>query len=80
MKRGIFSLWLRHHTSVNDIRADGHPFFTLYPTKLFPLRFRLVVIPLHLNLTFVKNMIFNCISFLTKRPITKCTLCFLWMV
>jgi len=30
MKQVIFSLRLRHHTSVNNICADGHPFFTLY--------------------------------------------------
>jgi len=28
MKRGIFSLWLCHHTS-DIIPIDGHPFFTL---------------------------------------------------
>jgi len=31
MKQYIFLLWLRHQRSINDIRTDGHPFFTLYP-------------------------------------------------
>jgi len=29
MKRGIFSLRLRHHTTINDIHAGEHPFFIL---------------------------------------------------
>jgi len=33
MKRGIFTLRSRHHISVNDIRADGHRFFTLQPHR-----------------------------------------------
>jgi len=33
MKRGVFfhSGYVINHTSVNNIHADGHPFFTLYP-------------------------------------------------
>jgi len=30
VQRDIFLLWLHHHTSVNNICADRHPFFTLY--------------------------------------------------
>jgi len=30
MKRDFFPLWLHHHSSVNDICADEHLFFTLY--------------------------------------------------
>jgi len=30
MKQVIFPLRLRHHTSINNIRADQQPFFTWY--------------------------------------------------
>ena len=30
----FFHSGLRQHTSVNDIRADGHPFFTFYPSRM----------------------------------------------
>ena len=30
VEQGIFPLQLLHHISVNDIRSDGHPFFTLH--------------------------------------------------
>jgi len=39
----FFLLWLHHHTSVNDIRSNRHPFFTnsvgyqIYPTELLLL-------------------------------------------
>jgi len=39
MKRVTFSTRLRHHTSINDIRADGHLFFTLNLVHLYKNKF-----------------------------------------
>jgi len=33
----FFPLRLRHHTSFNDIRSDGHPLLILYPLIFFVL-------------------------------------------